>query len=66
MEPFHSCADLMLWLSDFFTSFLHVKRLYLDNALILIQFITGAPTPATLDNTGTGNGNPSDTSGLLG
>jgi len=66
MEPFHSCADLMPWLSDFFTSFLHVKRLYLDNALILIRFIAGAPTPVTLDNMGVGNGNLSDTSGFLG
>jgi hypothetical protein len=83
MEPLHSCADLMPWLSDFFTSFLHVKRPYLDNTLILkelflgmvyalnaglipFRFIAGALTPVTLDNTGAGNGNPSDASGLPG
>ncbi len=40
--------------------------IFLNAGLIPFQFITGAPTPVTLDNTGAGNGNPSDASGLPG
>jgi len=46
-----------------YTMFLNVAA---GGGYIPFQFITGAPTPVTLDNTGAGNGNPSDDSGLPG